>query len=157
MIETWSKGSADECMPEEMLVSTLEKVRRHCWWDARAKLALAVLKRNDVRPPAYVLDVGCGWGVTLSALEKAGYRATGLDISPRILQMIDRPDRRLIEADLSQDLPLHSERADALLCLDVLEHIDDDQHAVRQLIRLLKPGGIGVISVPALPELFSFR
>lgn len=44
---------------------------------------------------------------------------------------------------------------DALLALDVIEHLDDDRGAVMRMASLLKPGGLAIISVPALPELFS--
>ena len=155
MIETWSKGVADECMPEEMLVSTMKQVERHPWWRARAALALSILKRQRLLPPARVFDVGCGWGINLTALERAGYRATGLDISAQILHLIERRGRHLIEADITQPLPAGLERADALFALDVIEHIDDDRAAVQALARMLRPGGCAVLSVPALPELFS--
>lgn len=155
MITTWSKGAADDCMPEAILVETLEQVRRHPWWLARAKLALAVLRQNAIPAPASIMDVGCGWGVNLAALEAAGYNVTGLDISPQILKLIDQPHRRLIEADLNQ-LPADKiEPADALLALDVIEHLDDDRAALRHLSQLVRLGGLAVVSVPALPELFS--
>lgn len=155
MITTWSQGPADDCMPEAILVNTLEKVRRHPWWLARAKLALAVLRQNGIQAPASIMDVGCGWGVNLQALETAGYNVTGLDISPQILKLIDQPHRRLIEADLNQ-LPVDKIKpADALLALDVIEHLDDDRGALRHLSQLVRPGGLAVVSVPALPELFS--
>ena len=155
MILTWSKGPADDCMPQDILVETLKKVRRHPWWNARAKLALAVLRENGVQAPAKIIEAGCGWGVNLEALEKAGYSVTGLDISRRILEMIDRPGRRLIEADLNQAPPADFERADGLLALDVIEHLDDDRGALGRLARLVHPGGLAIVSVPALPELFS--
>jgi SAM-dependent methyltransferase len=155
VITTWSQGSADEGMPEALLVETLDKVRRHPWWRARAKLALAALQAQDIIPPASVFDVGCGWGVNLQSLENAGYHATGLDISRRILEIIDRPDRQLVEADITQPLPASFANCDGLLALDVIEHLDDDQHAVRQLARLVGSGGIVIVSVPALPDLFS--
>lgn len=155
MIVTWSKGPADDFMPQGILLDTLKKVRRHPWWNARAKLALAVLRKNGVQTPASVIDVGCGWGVNLEALEKAGYQVTGLDISRRILEMIDRPGRRLIEADLNQEPPANFDLSDGLLALDVIEHLDDDRGALRRLAQLVRPGGLAVVSVPALPELFS--
>jgi SAM-dependent methyltransferase len=142
-------------MPESMLVQTLDLVRRHPWWWARTRLALSVLRQNQVRPPATVLDVGCGWGTNLDALELAGYRATGLDVSRQILNLIDRPERRLVEADLNQTLPAGFEPSDAALLLDVLEHLDDDQSALRKVAQLLKPGGLLVVTVPALPDLYS--
>ncbi len=142
-------------MPEAMLVETLALVRSHPWWAARARLALAVLQAHGIKPPASVLDIGCGWGVNLSALETAGYATTGLDISRRILERIDRPDRRLIEADLNQPPPARHEPAAGALLLDVIEHLDDDRGTVQRIAPLIRPGGILVVSVPALPELFS--
>ena len=142
-------------MPEAMLVETLSRVRCHPWWNARAKLALAVLKSNGVNPPSSILDVGCGWGVNLSALENAGYSATGLDISRRILELIDQPGRRLIEADLNQPPPAAPELSAGALLLDVIEHLDDDCGTLRRIAPLIQPGGTLVVSVPALPELFS--
>lgn len=155
MILTWSSGPADDNMPEAILVDTLEKVRRHPWWAARAKLALAVLRKNGVVPPGSVIDVGCGWGINLEALERARYRVVGLDISRRILELLDRPTRRLVEADLNQPLPESGSLNDGLLALDVIEHLDDDRSVVRRFAELVRPGGLAVVSVPALPELFS--
>jgi 2-polyprenyl-3-methyl-5-hydroxy-6-metoxy-1,4-benzoquinol methylase len=155
MISTWSKGSADANMPQAMLTETLDKVRRHPWWHARAKLALAVLSQHTIRPPAQIMDVGCGWGINIKALEEAGYAVSGLDISRQILECIDEPPRRLFEADLNQALPPDVGVNDAVLALDVIEHLDDDQNATRQFARLLRPGGIAVVSVPARPDLFS--
>ena len=155
MITTWSKGEADACMPQAMLVDTLEKVRRHPWWLCRAELALAVLRTRQILPPASIMDVGCGWGVNLDSLEQNGYQTTGLDISRQILEMIDQPARRLVEADINQLPPHELGRHDALLALDVLEHIDDDRQALQNIAPLLRPGGIAIVSVPAQPELFS--
>ncbi|WP_165244857.1 class I SAM-dependent methyltransferase [Paludisphaera soli] len=158
MIRRWSQGDADDHMGEEILVRTGELVRRHPWWRARARLTLALLGRLGVLPPARVLDAGCGWGVTLEALEGRGYRAAGLDVSPRILAALDRTDRTLIEADLTRPLPAGPEPSgfDAVLALDVIEHLDDDRAAVAVLGRLAAPGtGRVVVSVPARPDLFS--
>jgi len=155
MISTWSRGPADANMPESFLADTLEKVRRHPWWLARARLALATLKKNGITGPATVADVGCGWGTNLDALETLGYQTTGFDISRRILEMIDRPGRNLVELDLNQPLPENHPLFEALFALDVIEHLDDDQAALASMARLLQPAGLAIISVPALPELFS--
>ena len=154
MITRWSEGPADENMAEEILVEQADRVGRHPWWRARAALTLALLGRLGVRPPARVLDAGCGWGTTLERLERAGYEAVGLDISRRTLERLDRPRRALVEADLTKPLPEDHELSDAVLALDVIEHLDDDRTAIERLGRLATPGGVVVISVPALPELF---
>jgi SAM-dependent methyltransferase len=157
MIQTWSRGVADAHMGEEILVRSREAVRCHPWWSARARLTLALLGRQGVHPPARVLDAGCGWGVTLEALEADGFRAVGLDVSPRILARLDRPGRDLIEADLSRPIAewKEAETFDAVLALDVIEHLDDDRGAVATLAELVSPGGSLVLSVPAQPALFS--
>jgi SAM-dependent methyltransferase len=155
MITTWSQGPPDDFMPEDILVATLGQVRRHPWFAARAKLVREILRRHSVSPPASVIEVGCGWGVNLQLLEQSGYHVVGLDISRRILELIDQPQRRLIEADLSREAPTSAARHDALLALDVIEHLDDDNQAVCRFASLVRPGGLAVISVPALPELFS--
>lgn len=141
-------------MPEGMLIATLRQAHRHPWFKARAQLVLAILRTFAVVPPASIIEVGCGGGMNLCALERAGYRVVGLDVSRRILELIDRPERHLIEADLNLEVPPSAGVYDCLLALDVLEHIDDDKGAAVQLARLLRPEGIAVISVPALPELF---
>jgi SAM-dependent methyltransferase len=159
VITTWSEGVADDNMAESILVELADLVRAHPWWRARARLTLALLERLGARTPASVLDAGCGWGTTLEALERRGYKAAGMDISRRTLEQLDRPDRSLYVADLTRDLDLVGGAGgggfDAVLALDVIEHIDDDQSAVARLGRLARPGGLVIVSVPALPEFFS--
>lgn len=155
MIYTWSRGPADDNMSEDILVYLEPVIRRHPWWQARSTLLFSLLDRSGVAPGFHVLDVGCGWGVTLGALERRGYRAEGLDISRRSLERLDRPGRELIEADLVKTLPTDAKAYDAVVALDVIEHIDDDRSAVTNLCRLTRPGGIAIVSVPALPELFT--
>ena len=158
MITTWSQGAADGFMPEAILTELSALIRRHPWWQARTRLVVSILNRNAISPPARVLDAGCGWGVTLEALENRGYRASGLDVSRHALERLDRPDRQLIEADLTCPIgpPAHAHSAfDVVLALDVIEHLDDDGAALRSLGRLVRPGGLMIVSVPALPELFS--
>jgi len=142
-------------MAEEILLELPEIIQCHPWWRARAALTLALLDRLGVRPPATVFDAGCGWGVTLEALEKGGYHTTAMDISRRTLELLDRPGRRLIQADLTKPIPGATERYDAVLALDVIEHLDDDRGAVAWLASLVRPGKFLVLSVPALPELFT--
>jgi SAM-dependent methyltransferase len=154
MIATWSVGTADDWMAEDILVDLNEIIHGHPWWHARSALAGALLRQEGVLPPARVLDAGCGWGVTLAALEEEGYRVAGLDISLRCLRQLSRPGRELIQADLTQPLPAAVEPYDAVLALDVIEHLDDDAGAVARLAELTRPGGVVLVSVPALPDLY---
>lgn len=157
MIATWSEGHADENMAEDILVELAGIVRRHPWWKARSDLTLALLEQLDVCPPAWICDAGCGWGSTLAGLERRGYRAVGVDISRAMLERLERerPGRDLIVADLTRPLPPGVGGYDAVLALDVIEHIDDDRAAVERLGQLARNGGVVVISVPALPDLYT--
>src|SRR5271157_4879252 len=139
VIERWSEGAADESMAEEILVDLADLIHGHPWWRARAALTLDLLGRLGIHPPAQVLDAGCGWGVTLEALERRGYHVLGMDISRRALQQLDRPSRRLVEADLAQPLGQIAAASDAVLALDVIEHLDDDRAAVARLGMLVRP------------------
>ena len=155
MISTWSRGDADSNMDEGILTELGAIIARHPWWEARGRLVIALLRRARVAPPASILEAGCGWGTNLAMLENAGYKVTGLDISRRSLERLDRAGRMLIEADLTQEVPAGAEHYDVVLALDVIEHIDDDSSVITRLARLTRPGGLVILSVPALPELYS--
>ena len=124
---------ADDNMAEEILVDLGGLIARHPWWRARSDLTLTLLVRLGVRPPTRVLDVGCGWGVTLEALERRGYRAIGVDVSRRAAGAARPSGTGLVEADLTKPLPEGIEPCDAVLALDVIEHLDDDRAAVARL------------------------
>src|SRR6267378_830547 len=141
MITTWTRGDANAGMAEAILLELRTVIERHPWWQARSRLTLDLLRSRGIRPPSRVLDAGCGWGVTLDALERRGYQATGLDIARTALEALDRPGRDLVEADLTRPLPAVAERFDAVLALDVIEHLDDDRLAVARLARLVERGG----------------
>lgn len=155
MITTWSQGNADDNMAESILVDFSTSIRRHPWWIARSKLVAALLRRLGVDPPSRIFDAGCGWGSTLEALETRGYKVTGMDISRQALERLDRPGRDLVLADLASPVPANAGIHDAVLALDVIEHLDDDHDAVQKLGRIVKPGGWVIVSVPARPDLWS--
>jgi SAM-dependent methyltransferase len=158
MITMWSRGQADHHMPESILAEFSTQVANHPWWQARANLILALLDQYDIQPPARILDAGSGWGQTFDILEARGFPVTGLDISRQALERLDRPGRTLIEADLTQPLSLDPEQRpkfDAILALDIIEHVDNPVVMLSNLSSLLEPAGRLIVNVPALPELFS--
>ena len=75
-----------------------------------------------------------------------------MDISRRSLELLDRPGRQLVEADLAQPLEHVALTSDAVLALDVIEHLDDDRAVVARLATLVRPGGAVIVSVPATPH-----
>ncbi|MDA8130785.1 MAG: class I SAM-dependent methyltransferase [Elusimicrobia bacterium] len=100
--------------------------------------------------PALLLDLGCGTGF-MAGLVKARLprvRIDGVDFSPYALSMASSLDGK-IEADIdSGDLPLSAGTYDCVLCTEFLEHLYEPAHALKEMARVLKPGGRAVITTP---------
>jgi SAM-dependent methyltransferase len=105
------------------------------------------------RPPV-ILDVGCGTGATLKTIEDMGI-AVGMDRSREAVGYCRLRDLRRLLLATAEALPVASESAEALLALDLLEHVADDGAAVREFARVLRPGGVLLVTVPAYPALWS--
>ncbi|MFZ5515970.1 MAG: class I SAM-dependent methyltransferase [Candidatus Zhuqueibacterota bacterium] len=96
-----------------------------------------------------ILDVGCGEGGVLSVFENQGYACTGLEYSAERAQFARNETRGkspIIHGDIQQFSS--SEKFDVILILDVIEHVPDKEAALNNMIRLLAPGGIIVVSFP---------
>jgi SAM-dependent methyltransferase len=124
----------------------------------QASRALAVQSiQQFARPDAVVLDVGSSSGFVLDELQRTGspLALIGSDfLSQPLLALARRlPGVPLLQFDLSR-CPLPNACVDAVIALNVLEHIADHEAALREIFRSLKPGGIAHIEVPAGPHLF---
>lgn len=107
-----------------------------------------------------VLDAGCGVGNFFSALTDRVDLGVGIDLSPVNIadackRFADHDNIRFIQADLDEQAQaLRDERFDTVVCLDVLEHIEDDATLLTRLAQIVEPGGHVLIKVPACPWLF---
>lgn len=126
---------------------------RSYWWLAGKYRIIADVVARHFRPAAggarpRVLDLGCGPGNLLDYLVPHG-RVFGSDFSHDALRFCAaRGFRSLFRADFHA-LPLLDESFDLVTCIDVLEHLSDDRRAIAELVRILRPGGALVVSVPA--------
>ncbi len=77
----------------------------------------------------------------------------GMDIAGLAIQQLDRQSRRLVETDMAQPPGQIAAAIDAVLALDVIEHLDDDRVAHARLGTLMSPGGAQMVWVPTLPAL----
>ena len=104
-----------------------------------------------------ILDIGCSSGYTIKLLRERLPKAViaGADCVTGPLQSLGAaiPDLPLFQFDLVT-CPLPDSSVDAVVSLNVLEHIEAHEEAVRQIYRILKPGGIAVVEVPAGPGLY---
>ena len=123
---------------------------------ASRRCARSALKRH-LDSEAVILEVGCSSGFLLRELA-ADWPQSLIIGSDFIAEPLDDLARRapslpLVRFDLVR-CPLPSASLDAVVLLNVLEHIERDDVAVQQVARVLKPGGVAVVEVPAGPQLF---
>lgn len=102
---------------------------------------------NDKRPGS-VLDIGCGRGLLLAQLRKLGWTVTGIELSERAAHFA----RTVMQLDVRVgdvgDLHFEEEAFDAVVLWHVLEHVDDPASLLREVRRLVRPGGLVLIAVP---------
>lgn len=137
---------------QERLARLAEIERWHFWFVGRRVLVNRLLDRYQVSSGQGVLDLGCGTGFTLQTLQQRGCRAFGLDMRPEGLASLRGT---VVQGDATR-LPFDSDSFDAVLMQDVVEHVDDGA-LLAEVRRCLRPGGIAIMTVPALPGLWSYR
>jgi hypothetical protein len=128
--------------------------------DLASRQHARTLVKRYLRTPAaeaVLLEAGCSSGYLLEELV-ADWPDSLVVGSDYIVGPLERLAKRMPQVPLLQfDLvkcPLPSSHVDAVVLLNVLEHIEDDVAAVAQVVRILKPGGLAVIEVPAGPRLY---
>lgn len=131
----------------------MRELEDHYWWFVgRRLLALQLLRMHSATQPM-VLDLGCGTGAVSHAMDEFA-RTSGLDFNLKALAYCrDRGLKNLTQGD-AQRLPYQIESFDAVTALDVFEHLKDDETAFDEVFRILRPGGVLVLSVPAFKTLW---
>jgi SAM-dependent methyltransferase len=137
-------------------LARIEAMEQWHFWFVGRRARLDRLLGDFLATPRTILDVGCGTGSMLERLD-GRHRLAGVDLR---LDGLNRAAARtdgalLVHADAA-DLPFRDGVFDLVLLLDVLEHMDD-RAALREARRVLRPGGLAAIIVPALPWLWSGR
>jgi SAM-dependent methyltransferase len=127
----------------------------HWWFRGRRRIIESILSRELTVGRRRILSVGCGPAEGLAWLlpfAGSGGKVVGLDI--------DLTHARNINGNIEfvvgslEDAPMQDASFDIVLALDVLEHLDDDSKGFREAVRLVKPKGLLLLTVPALPSLW---
>ena len=131
--------------------------QRHWWWRSRHRYVMrrirGQLAGRDTADRPDILDIGCCGGVMFDDLSKFA-EPYGIEPDPQLAPAVPRWSNRVEQVSFGGDY--RTDRTyDVTLMLDVLEHIEDESGAVRALYELVAPGGMAVLTVPALPALWS--
>jgi len=131
---------------------------RSWWFRLKREFVFDWLDRelcaSGVSSEPTVVDVGCGAGGTLSRLPFQA-RAVGLEYDEEEVKEAGRRGVRRLVRGSAGDLPVRTGSCDAILMLDVLEHLADDRGALSEVHRALSSSGFLLATVPAHPFLWS--
>ncbi|MBE9100230.1 bifunctional 2-polyprenyl-6-hydroxyphenol methylase/3-demethylubiquinol 3-O-methyltransferase UbiG [Vacuolonema iberomarrocanum] len=126
------------------------------WWDEAATV-YPLRRLNPLRFQYFdryistwnglsVLDVGCGGGYTCEFLTQRGAKVWGIDQSAACIQTAQTHATAeglaiAYKQGLAEQLPFESGQFDVVVCVDVLEHVENPKQAIAEISRVLKPGG----------------
>jgi ubiquinone/menaquinone biosynthesis C-methylase UbiE len=113
---------------------------------ARQKLALEMVEAGAQRA-SKVLDAGCGPGEMARELTRRSYEVWGIDIAePMVRYARERCGLGRFQAADLENLPFRDNTFDAVVCLGVVEYLETAERSLREIWRVLRPGGSAVIS-----------
>jgi SAM-dependent methyltransferase len=120
--------------------------------DPRMRMRREVIReclQKYVATEAKILDVGCGLGDVLMGIP-AGYQLYGMDFAKNNLHIAEKRlnGQAILRQGSIYEIPFETASMDVCLCLEVLEHIEEDNKGIKEIVRVLKPGGILIAAVP---------
>lgn len=127
---------------------------RHWWYRGRRTVLEQVISDLPVPNGARILDAGCGSGRNMVELARHG-TVTGVELSETSACLARRRETGEIIEGSVLAMPFERNSFDLAVSLDVIEHLDDDAAALRELRRVVTPGGPLLVTVPAYPWLWS--
>ncbi len=109
------------------------------WLDKILKLRL---------PPAQTIELGCGPGSLIFVMQTLGFRASGVELSKTITDLVSATFKVPMMVGKIEDLKLESHAYDIVIIMDVLEHFTDPLSSLEKIFQILTENGILVIQTP---------
>ena len=143
-------------MDKQFYRKFFEVQKKHWWFVSKKKIVLDFIDRyvstNDNHK---ILDIGCGSGLMLNALEQIG-DTYGMDMSDDAINFSKEIFSGTVKKGMLPDnIPYDEEYFSLVVALDVIEHVDDDRASLTAIRSHIAEGGQAVISVPACMFLWS--
>jgi SAM-dependent methyltransferase len=138
----------------------LFRVEQSHWWHTGRRRILAgfvedICRRVTDRRPR-ILDVGCGTGANLLMLSAYG-DAEGVDVSEDALAFCRERGLDHVKQGAGEELPYEDGAFDLVTAFDVVEHMDDDLAGLKEMFRVLRPGGHALLFVPTFMFLWGVQ
>ncbi|MBI3016696.1 MAG: methyltransferase domain-containing protein [Deltaproteobacteria bacterium] len=142
-------------MEFECYQELIEKDTTHWWFLGKKKFLDVILDRyTDNGNEKCALDIGCGTGGIIEQLGARGFKSFGIDNHEIAFNFCQKKNLPVFKADAKQT-GFEASSFDVVCALDVIEHDEDDLAIIREVKRILKPGGIFIVMVPAHQWLWS--
>jgi SAM-dependent methyltransferase len=130
----------------------------HWWFFGRRRLFARELAQLAVPQDAQVLDIGTSTGSNLRMLSDLGFKyVAGVDVSDDAIRYCAGKGFGYVKKGDVCALPFDDGIFDVVLATDIIEHVDDDDLALAEIARVLKPGGRVLITVPAFGSLWGLQ
>jgi SAM-dependent methyltransferase len=149
-------GKEPECMERSAYTEMAAIDENHWWYRARRRIVAEMITQHiATRPNLTIAEIGCGTGSNLPVLARFGQLTAVEPDADARAYAATRADATVLEGRLPDGLPLAENSLDLAVMLDVLEHVDDDVAALKAVATKLKPGASFLLTVPAMPSLWS--
>lgn len=130
----------------------------HWWFAGRRALFGREIGRLNLPSGAKVIDIGTGTGSNLRLLRDIGFRnVRGLDANEDAIRLCAAKGLGPVERGSICSLPIADASHDLVLATDVIEHVDDDLQALREVNRVLAPDGFLLLTVPTFSSLWGLQ
>lgn len=132
----------------------LEKA--HWLFKVRRKILLYFIEKYS-RVGSTIFDFGCGSGYLVGELQHLGYDAHGADFEKDAIDYGMNNDVKNLKLAVGEKIDYPDATFDTVTAFDVLEHINDERPVIGEFIRILKPGGRLIVTVPAYQWLWGVQ
>jgi SAM-dependent methyltransferase len=141
-------------MDRDYELQTHQAEDRHWWYRGRRTVLEGVIAGLALPQGTRILDAGCGSGRNMIELAHHG-AVTGIELSQTSAELAQARHAGEVIAGSVLEMPLPDDSFDLAVSLDVIEHLEDDLGALRELRRVVAPGGSLLVTVPAYQWLWS--
>jgi SAM-dependent methyltransferase len=130
----------------------------HWWFVGRRKLFQGIIAELELPSGATILDIGTSTGTNLRLLRDMGFtNVQGLDLHEDAIHWCAEKGLGVVRKGDVCNIPFPDGSIDLVLATDIIEHVDDDELALREIRRVLTRNGRALVTVPAFESLWGLQ